>query len=198
MQTPLPEDCESDESRTCHISKTGFPDMERQELKQLLDEFPAVFSETPGRTELVYHNIETGASPPVRGPVYRLSPEHRQSLRRHLDEVLTGGRIEPSSSPWASPVVMVPKSGPGDYRLCVDYRKLNRITKVDAYPMPTVDSILESLHGATIFSSLDLKSGYYQMVLNPKDREKTAFVCEEGLFHFTVMPFGVVNGPASF
>ena len=112
--------------------------------------------------------------------------------------MLEDGRIERSYSSWASPVVMVPKQQPGVYRLCVDYRKLNRVTKLDAYPMPTIDSILDSLHGATIFSSLDLKSGYHQMALNPEDKEKTAFVCAEGLFHFTVLPFGVVNGPASF
>ena len=112
--------------------------------------------------------------------------------------MLADGRIEPSCSPWSSSVVMVPKKTKGEYRLCVDFRKLNSITKQDAYPMPTVDSILGSLHGATVFSSLDLKSGYHQMALDDADKEKTAFACEEGLFQFTVLPFGVVNGPASF
>lgn len=168
------------------------------EVQQLRDEYPEVFLETPGRSALICHYIDTGTAKPIRGPVYRLSAERRQSLKGQLEEMLSDGRIEPSFSPWASPVVMVPKSQPGDYRLCVDYRGLNRVTKLDAYPMPTIDSILESLHGATVFSSLDLKSGYHQMVLNPDDREKTAFVCEEGLYQFTVLPFGVVNGPASF
>ena len=92
---------------------------------------------------------------------------------------------------------MVPMKN-GKYRLCVDYRKLSSATKVDVYPMPTIDAILDSLHGATIFSSLDLCSGYWQMGMAPEDTEKTAFVCEKGLFQFTVLPFGVVNGPASF
>ncbi|XP_038062608.1 uncharacterized protein LOC119733100 [Patiria miniata] len=115
-----------------------------------------------------------------------------------LEELLEDRRIEPSHSPWASPVVMVPKKKKGDYRLCVDYRKLNRLTKIDVYPMPTIDAILESLHGATVFTSLDLKSGYHQMAMAPEDVEKTAFICEEGLYQFKVLPFGVVNGPASF
>ena len=164
------------------------------QLEHVLSEFPEVLADKPGRTSLYTHRIETGDTPPVRGPVYRLSPERKQSLRTQLDD----GRIEPSCSPWASPVVMVPKAEKGEYRLCVDYRNLNRHTKIDAYPMPTIDSILESLHGSTIFSSLDLKSGYHQMYVAPEDVEKTAFKCEEGLFQFRVLPFGVINGPASF
>ena len=167
-------------------------------IDTLLQDFPDVLTEKPGRTHIVKHRINTGDSQPLRGPVYRLSDDRRRSLRKQLGEMLADGRIVPSFSPWASPVVMVPKKSKGDYRLCIDYRKLNRVTKLDAYPMPTIDYILHSLHGATIFSSLDLKSGYHQMMMHDDDMEKTAFKCEEGLFQFTVLPFGVVNGPASF
>ncbi len=109
--------------------------------------------------------------------------------------MLANGRVEHSCSPGASPVVMVLKKEKGDYRL--DYASITE-SSIKSYPMPTIDSILESLHCAKIFSSLDLKSGYHQMMMHPDDQEKTAFICEEGLFQFTVLPFGVVNGPASF
>ena len=182
--------------KSCHLAGQSLAE-ETPFIANLLEDFPEVLCEKPGRTDLSQHSINTGESPPVRSPVYRLSADRRASLRKQLDEMLSDGRIEPSSSPWAAPVVMVPKKG-GDYRLCIDCRKLNSVTTVDAYPMPTIESILESLHGATVFSSLDLKSGYHQMMVAPEDREKTAFICEDGLFQFTVLPFGVVNGPASF
>ncbi|XP_038063012.1 uncharacterized protein LOC119733697 [Patiria miniata] len=163
----------------------------------LLNDFPNVMSDQPGRTDIAQHYIDIGDAPPQRSPPYRLSPDRRQALHEEIDSLLQSGKITPSKSPWASPVLMVPKKN-GQFRFCVDYRKLNRVTKLDAYPMPTIDTILDSLHGAKIFSSLDLRSGYWQMGMAPEDAEKTAFICEEGLFHFTVLPFGVVNGPASF
>ncbi|XP_038063162.1 uncharacterized protein LOC119733869 [Patiria miniata] len=92
---------------------------------------------------------------------------------------------------------MTPKKT-GGYRMCVDYRKLNSVTTVDAYPMPTIDAILSSLRGAQVFSSLDLRSGYWQLMVHPDDVEKTAFACTDGLFQFRVLPFGVINGPSSF
>ena len=126
-----------------------------------------------------------------------MGPERKRALDIELAMLLDTGKVEPSTSPWASPVVMVPKKN-GQYRICIDYRKLNAVTRVDAFPMPTVDAILASLHGAQIFSSLDLRSGYWQMSVAQEDREKTVFVCDQGLFQFWVLPFGVVNGPASF
>ena len=126
-----------------------------------------------------------------------MSEDRAAALNKELDKLLAMGKIEPSTAGWAAPVVMVPKKN-GQYRMCIDYRKLNELTKVDAYPMPTVDAILTSLHGAKVFSSLDLRSGYWQMGIAPEDIEKTAFVCDRGLFQFRVLPFGFVNGPASF
>lgn len=105
--------------------------------------------------------------------------------------------IKPSNSPWASPIVLVKKKD-GSTRFCVDYRRLNSVTVKGAYPLPRVDESFDSLAGAKYFCTLDLASGYWQVVMQPEDRPKTAFASHKGLFEFTVMPFGLSNSPATF
>ena len=99
--------------------------------------------------------------------------------------------IQPSCSPWASPVVLVPKKN-GSLRFCIDYRKVNSVTRKDAYPLPCVDDTLDTLAGSKWFSTLDLLSGYWQVEVNPDDRGKTAFCTHKGLLEFRVMPFRVM------
>ncbi len=111
--------------------------------------------------------------------------------------MLDRGVIEPCQTSWASPVVLVTKKD-GTTRFCVDYRKLNDITKKDAYPLPWIDDTLDALHGSTYFSTLDLYSGYWQVEMDQQDIDKTAFVTRQGLFRFTVMPFGLCNAPTTF
>ena len=105
--------------------------------------------------------------------------------------------IEPSQSPWCSPIVLVKKKD-GSTRFCVDFRQVNAVTRKDAQPLPRIDDTLDVLGSAKWFSSLDLASGYWQVEVCPEDWEKTAFVTPYGLFQFRVMPFGLINAPATF
>ena len=105
--------------------------------------------------------------------------------------------IQPSGSPWASPVVLVPKKD-GTLQFCVDYQQLNAITSKDSYPLPCIDKTLYTLAGSVWFTTLDLISGYWQVEVRPEDREKTAFCTKDGLFVFIVMPFELCNAPATF
>ena len=105
--------------------------------------------------------------------------------------------IQPSNSPWTSPIVVASKKG-NKKRFCVDYRKLNEVTLKDAYPLPRIDEMLDNLGDATWFSSMDLSSGYWQIGMNEESKTKTAFISREGLFEFNVMPFGLCNAPATF
>ena len=105
--------------------------------------------------------------------------------------------IQPSSSPWASPVVMVRKQD-GTHRFCVDFRELNSVTKADTFPLPRIDDLLDQLGAAKYFSTLDLASGYWQMRMHPDSVEKTVFVTPQGLHEFRVMSFGLTNAPGVF
>ena len=150
-----------------------------------------------GRTNKVHHRIDTGTARPIRQPVRRISPHHREEVKTLLEQMLAKGVVEPSSSPWASPVVLVRKKD-GSMRFCIDYRKLNEVTKKDAYPLPRIDTTLDTLHGSRWFTALDLLSGYWQVEVEEADRAKTAFCTPGGLFQFRVMPFGLCNAPACF
>jgi Reverse transcriptase (RNA-dependent DNA polymerase)/Retroviral aspartyl protease len=160
------------------------------------DRFPA--DVLPAHERDVKHDIELlpDTSPVVR-PMYRMTAEQLTELKRMLQEFLDKGLIKPSSSPWGAPVLFVPKPD-GSWRFCIDYRWLNRLTKRNAYPLPRIDDLLHQLHGATVFSKIDLRSGYYQIQLNPEHMERTAFRTRYGSYEWTVMPMGLCNAPATF
>lgn len=170
---------------------------EKLRLLEQLQQNSDVCTNKLGHTKLLNHQIFLTEDVPVKSKPYRVSPSKMKIVQELVEEMLTVGVIEPSSSPWASPVVLVPKKT-GGVRFCVDYRKLNAITQSDAYPLPTIQEILDSLAGATVFTSLDLNSGYWQVQMDPASQDKTAFVCSMGLFHFKTMPFGLRNAPATF
>ena len=134
---------------------------------------------------------------PICQRAYRVPLLKRQAISKAVDDMLDQGIIQPSCSPWASPVTLVPKPD-GSIRFCVDYRKLNQVTRKDRYPLPQVCDVVDGMQGAGIFSTIDLRSGFHQIQVDPKDRKKTAFICHKGLFEFVRMPFGLANGPSHF
>jgi len=111
--------------------------------------------------------------------------------------MLAAGVIEPSDSPWVSPVCLAKKPD-GSYRFCVDYRRVNAVSRKDAYPIPDIQDAFDSLRGAKYFATIDLLSGYWQIGMTPRAQERSAFCTHRGLYHFKRMPFGLSNAPATF
>ncbi|EYC09496.1 hypothetical protein Y032_0060g3150 [Ancylostoma ceylanicum] len=149
------------------------------------------------QTSLVKHEIDTGNTVPIRQRTRPVPLGVRAEFKEMIKGLLERGIIERSTSPWASPVVLVKKKD-GSIRLCVDYRELNKCTKPDAYPLPAIDVMLQSLQGKRYFTSLDMCSGYWQIPLSEDAKAKSAFTTAEGLFQFTVLPFGLCTSPAVF
>ena len=147
-----------------------------------------------GRTDIVQHQIHTGDQPAIKQRVRRYPAARREEERQLVKDMLAIGIIQESNSAWSSPTVLVKKKD-GTTRFCIDYRRLNQVRKVDAYPLTHIE---DSLGGARFFCSLDVASGYWQVEMDAADREKTAFVTQGGLYEFRVMPFGLVNAPATF
>ena len=176
-------------------------EMERQQIRRLVENYEDTFykkGEKLSHTSLVQHRINTGDAEPIKQPPRREPIHLRGKGAEEVKQMLQDGIIVPSKSPWASPTVLVQKKD-GDLRYCIDYRRLNAITKKDAYPLPKIAENLDRLAAATWYSALDLKSGYWQIKMHPDDQEKTAFSTGDGgLYEFTVMPFGLTNAPATF
>ena len=169
-------------------------------LQDLFKEYSDVFSSGShdlGSIAIEKHHIETGNAKPIRqNPRYK-PPKQKEEEDKHVSEMLQNKIIQPSRSPWSSPVVLVKKKN-GETRFCIDYRKLNEVTVKDAFPIPRIDEALDQLSGANYFSTLDLQSGYWQVELDEDARSKSAFVTSQGLFEFLRMPFGLCNAPATF
>ncbi|GJV44921.1 putative reverse transcriptase domain-containing protein [Tanacetum coccineum] len=173
----------------------------RLEDVPIVRDFPEVFPEDlPGLppTRQVEFQIDLipGAAPVARAP-YRLAPSEMKELSEQLKELSDKGFIRPSSSPWGAPVLFVKKKD-GSFRMCIDYRELNKLTVKNRYPLPRIDDLFDQLQGSSVYSKIDLRSGYHQLRVREEDIPKTAFRTRYGHYEFQVMPFGLTNAPAVF
>ncbi|GKA20897.1 putative reverse transcriptase domain-containing protein, partial [Tanacetum coccineum] len=161
------------------------------------DVFPDDLSGLPPQRQVEFHiDLIPGATPVAKSP-YRLAPLEMQELSEQLRELQDKGFIRPSHSPWGAPVLFVKKKD-GSFRMCIDYRELNKLTIKNRYPLPRIDDLFDQLQGARYFSKIDLRSGYHQLRVHDDDISKTAFRTRYGHFEFTVIPFGLTNAPAVF
>ena len=175
-------------------------DAQSKAVRQLIINFSDVFAGPNGElglTNLLEHEINTGNTKPIKQHPRRQAFTRRQLVDQEVQRMLDAGAIEPSDSPWASPIVIAKKKDLTP-RFCLDYRALNSATVKDAFPLPRIDDSLDALSGAAWFSTLDLASGYWQVPVAEQDRPKTAFSTRNGLYQWRVMPFGLSNAPATF
>jgi putative transposase len=185
--------------------KEGNADQKRREKleEELRKKYSDVFSDTlppggaPKREGASKHYIRIKpGSVPVSSAYYRNGELKHEYLGEWLRKEIEAGRLVPSSSEYSSPIILIPK-GDG-FRVCVNYRALNRITIKDKYPLPRPEDLMARFNRATIYSKLDMTSGYGQIELAKEDRHKSAIITQYGLFEFTIMPFGLTNAPATF
>ncbi len=170
---------------------------QKTELQHLVGQFPDVFSSTPGQTQILQHEIRTPPGTIVRQRPYRVPEARRQAIEEEIQQMMKLGVIEPSTSPWSSPIVLVPKPD-GTLRFCNDFRRLNEISEFDGYPMPRVDELLDRLGRARYISTLDLTKGYWQVPLSKTAKPKTAFSTPNGHWQYRTLPFGLHGAPATF
>ncbi|GJQ97600.1 putative reverse transcriptase domain-containing protein [Tanacetum coccineum] len=184
------------------VKETGDQSKKKQlEEVPIVKNFPEVFPEDlpglPPTRQVEFHiDLVPGAAPVARAP-YRLAPSEMKELADQLQELSDKGFIRPSSSPWGAPVLFVKKKD-GSLRMCIDYRELNKLTVKNRYPLPRIDDLFDQLQGSSVYSKIDLRSGYHQLRVREEDISKTAFRTRYGHYEFQVMPFGLTNAPAVF
>ncbi|GJR36254.1 putative reverse transcriptase domain-containing protein [Tanacetum coccineum] len=183
-----------------HVTKKE-PKEKRLEDVPVIQDFPEVFPDDlpglpPPRQVEFKIELVPGAAPVARAP-YRLAPSEMKELADQLQELLEKGFIRPSSSPWGAPVLFVKKKD-GTFRMCIDYRELNKLTVKNRYPLPRIDDLFDQLQGSSVYSKIDLRTGYHQLRIREEDIPITAFRTRYGHYEFQVMPFGLTNAPAVF
>ncbi|XP_066969245.1 uncharacterized protein [Macrobrachium rosenbergii] len=170
---------------------------QRNDMMKLISSFSDLFQASPGRTTLLQHDVDVGGASPVKQSPYRLNPVKRDIVEKEIRYMLEHGLIRPSVSPWSSPIVLVKKPD-GQFRMCVDYRKVNTNTKNDSFPLPRIEDCLDRIGPAKFITKLDLLKGYWQVPLSDRARKISAFVTPFGLYECNVMPFGMKNAACTF
>ena len=170
---------------------------QRRELEEYLKEYSAVLTNVPGRTSVLKHSVITTSDIPVRKKPYQIPHALRYEVKKELMAMVEAGTVEPSVSPYASPVVIITKKDK-TIRFCIDYRKLNQVTQFDPEPNAQIEYIIDRLGEAKYLSKVDLTKGYWQISLDDDAKVKSAFVTPFGHYQFTVKPFGMMNSAATF
>lgn len=204
--TKMMRGCERYEKLVETINMDHLNIEESNSIKAILNNHKDVFFSEGDRlehTDTVVHEIETTTNVPIYKRQYRFPESTKKHINEEIKEMYRQGIIKPSKSPWNAPVLCIPKKtldaeGNKKYRIVVDFRALNLITKPFVYPIPLIDEILDNLGDSVYFSTLDLKSGFYQVPIHPRDAAKTAFSTPLGHFEFTRMPMGLRNSPSTF
>jgi len=188
------------EAYLCCIMKDRKEGMKLEDIpvvKEFSDAFPEEILGLPPKREIDFEiELEPGVHP-ISKPPYRMAPAELKELKVQLEDLLQKGYIRPSMSPWGAPVLFVKKKD-GILRLCIDYRKLNKITIKNKYPLSRIENLFNQLQGMRVFSKIDLRLGCHQLRIKPEDTPKTTFRTRYGHYEFTVMPFGLTNAPVAF
>ena len=179
------------------ITGDHLSELQKQQLQTVLHRYERVLQAEPGTTSLTEHVITVQEGKPFRQAPYHIPQAYKETVKQELNKMLQAGIITTSSSAWALPIVLVNKKD-GSLRLCVDYRKLNSVAQMDAYPMPCIDKLIDQLGKARYLSTLDLARGYWQVPVASESQPLTAFITPFGLYQFKVMPFGLSGAPATF
>lgn len=196
----ITEDCTREASNPIEgISIDHLKAKQAEQLLEVLNRYPSLFADDVpiGTVPNIEHHIVTTQTEPIRNRQWRLPETSRAVIKEECQKMLRDGVIEPSSSPWLSPVVLVKKKD-NSVRFCVDYRGLNAVTVADAYPMPRMEELIDELHGTSWFTALDARSAYWAIRVNREDRPKTAFTDGHRLFQFKRLPFGLATAPTTF
>jgi hypothetical protein len=189
------------EEGACHYLSVDGNEANLIEDIRTVSEFPEVFPEEllglPLERKVEFPIELILGTTPISKRAYRVSEPELVELKKQIDELLEKGYIRPSTSPWAAPVLFVEKKD-GTKRMCIDCRSLNEVTVKNKYPLRRIEDLFDQLRGASVFSKIDLRSGYHQLRIRPSDIPKTTFITKYGLYEFTIMPFGLMNAPAYF
>ncbi|GFX11413.1 retrovirus-related Pol polyprotein from transposon 17.6 [Trichonephila clavipes] len=187
-----PHPCQLRENEGTHLSLS-----QRKEINSLFEKYEECFQQGEEPTPIIEHRINTRDHLPVVVLPYRMNPSKKEILKREIDKLLAEGLIEECESPYASPVVLIPKPN-GTFLLCIDYRQLNEITVADIYPLPRMDDLLHQAKLTLFMSTLDLSAGYHQVKVHVEDQDKTEFVCPFGTYRYLRMTYGLRSVPATF